>query len=127
LEGRAMTDTPSEEDFERAKRLARERARGLDSVCARVEERFGVQASLHSIYILPQRDVDFRAYVFFRTNDDLDRAEGTEVAQEIRDFVVTELERAGRGSKGEITVAFELDSDENVEANFEGDYLLRLR
>lgn len=122
-----MTKVPGEEDFERAKRLARERSRNLDAVCARVKERFGSRASLHSVYILPQRDVDFRAYVFFRTNDDLDRAEGTGVAQAIRDSVFTELERAGRGSRNEVTVAFEFDSDENVEANFEGDYLLRLR
>lgn len=127
LEGSAMSDIPSEEDFERAKRLARERSRNLDSVCARVKERFGGRIPLRNVYILPQRDVSFRTYIFFCTNDDLERAEGTGVAQEIRDFVYEELERVGCGERDKTTVAFEFDSDENVEVNFEGDYLLRLR
>jgi hypothetical protein len=50
------------------------------------------------------------------------------VTQEIEDFVYAELERAGRGGKGDIRVAFEFDSDENVNASFEGDYFnCRLR
>ena len=41
------------------------------------------------------------------------------------DFVYAALERAGRGKRPDISVAFEFDSDENVTANFEGDYFLR--
>ena len=122
-----MSNIPSDEDFERAKRLARERSRNLDDVCDRVREHFEGAAPLHSVYILPQRDVDFRAYVFFRTNADIERCEAAGLSREIRDQVYAELERAGRGRRDEIRVAFEFDSDENVNRNFEGDYLLRLR
>ena len=122
-----MTDIPSNEDFERAKRLARERSRSLDSVSFRVKERFGSKASVDCAYILPQRDVSFRAYIFFRTNGDLEKAADSGVTDDIGDFIYAELERVGRGTRGEITVAFEFDSDENVQEHFEGDYLLRLR
>ena len=122
-----MTNIPSDEDFERAKQLARERERNLDSVCDRVKERFKPQTPLRNLYILPQRDVNFRAYIFFRKHEDVEICDKNGVSQEIQDFVYAELERAGRGSSDEITVAFEFDSDENVEANFEGDYFLRLQ
>ena len=122
-----MTDVPSDADFERAKKLARERSRNLDSVCERVKERFKAHAPLYKVHILPQRDVDFRAYIFYRENGEIEMCEKNGVSQQIRDSIYAELERAGRGCRGEITVAFEFDSDENVEANFEGDYFLRLR
>ncbi len=122
-----MTKIPSEADFARAKRLAEERSRNLSLVSARVKQSFKDRCPLHNVYILPQRDVDFRAYVFFRTDRDLKECEAEGITQEIRDAIYSELERVGRGRRNEITVAFEFDSDENVEANFEGDYFLRLR
>jgi hypothetical protein len=127
MESSAMTGIPSDEDFARAKRLARERASGLDSVCERVIERFGESAPLHRVYILPQRDVDYRAYIFFREDKDVETCTRTGVAKEIQDFTCAELARVARGGRDEISVAFEFDSDENVARNFEGDYLLRLR
>lgn len=122
-----MSNIPSDADFERAKRLARERSRNLDGVCDRVKEHFKGTAPLHNVYILPQRDVDFRVYVFFRTDADIELCEVAGVSREIRDEVYAALERAGRGRRDDIKVAFEYDSDENVDRNFEGDYSLRLR
>ena len=59
-----MTNVPSDEDFERAKRLDREDSRGLEQVSENVTRRFKDRCPLHAFCILSQRDVDFRAYVF---------------------------------------------------------------
>lgn len=122
-----MNRVPSDEDFARADRLMAERDRNLDVVSTNVKKRFNNICPLHNFYILWQRDVDFRAYVFFKEDKDIEECKVKGVFNEITDFVYAELERAGRGKRGEIEVAFEIDSDENVTANFEGDYFLRLR
>ncbi len=122
-----MNSIPSDEDFARADRLMEERSRNLDKISESVKQRFTLICALHNCYILSQRDVDFRAYVFFEEDKDIKACENSGICQEIEDLVYAELERVGRGKKGDITVAFEFDSDENVTANFEGDYFLRLR
>ena len=55
---------------------------------------------------------------------DIAECEASGVNQMMRDFVYDGLEKCGRGKN---TVAFEFDSFENVEKNFEGNYFLRLR
>lgn len=99
----------------------------LDAVRDAVRREFGARCPLHEFFILDQRDVDFRAYVFFKRENDLTSSEGSGIREELVDFVYAELERVGRGKRGATRVAFEFDSDENVKANFEGDYFLRLR
>ena len=121
-----MTNIPSDEDFARANKLDDEEWRGLDAVNARVEKAFKHRCPLHYFYLMPQRQ-NFRAYVFFNQDKNIEECKSSGIAQEIIDFVYEELERAGRGKRDEIEVAFEFDSDENVTANFEGDYFLRLR
>lgn len=122
-----QNNIPTPEEFERASRIMREKSRNLDEVCNSVRDRFETLCPLHEFFILDQRDVDFRAYVFFKTNMQLKAAKSSSIKDEIKRFVYSELERLGRGKQGEIKVAFEFDSHENVEANFEGDYYLRLR
>lgn len=122
-----MTNIPSDEEFARAKRLMAKESRNLDRVSENVKKRFKMQCPLHNIYILSQRDVDFRTYVFFKEDKDIEACRRSGVVQDLIDSVYEELERAGRGKRGEITVDFEFDSDENVDRNFEGDYFLRLR
>ncbi len=58
---------------------------------------------------------------------DLEACKASGISQEMVDFVSLELERVGRGKPEGLKVAFEFDSDENVAANFEGNYFLRLR
>jgi hypothetical protein len=127
MEGSHRTWIPSNEDFERAKRLDRERSRNLDLVCENVKSSFMKKCALHNVYILSQQDVDFRAYVFFKKDKDVEECEANGTLQAIEDFIYAELDRVGRGKQGEITVAFEIDSDENVAANYGGHYYLRLR
>ncbi len=122
-----MTDIPSEEEFARAKRLMRSRFRGLDKVSELVKQRFKKIYPLHSFYIMPQRDVSFRAYVFFDRDEDIEACKSSGIVKEIIDAVYCELEYAERGKREEITVAFEFDSNENVARNYEGNYFLRLR
>ena len=105
----------------------REKSRNLDEVRNSVRDHFETLCTLHDFFILDQRDVDFRAYIFFETNVQVESAEKSSIKDEIKRFVYSELERLGRGKPGEIKVAFEFDSHENVETNFEGDYYLRLR
>ena len=121
-----MTNIPSDEEFARAHELDDEDWRGLNAVSERVEAAFKNRCPLHYFYLMPQRE-GFRAYVFFQRNKDVEECASNGTTQAIIDFVYEELERAGRGRRDEIEVAFEFDSDENVKANYEGDYFLRLR
>ena len=118
---------PSPEEFERASRKMEERSRGLEQVRTQVLAKYVTRGDLIDFYILDQIDVDFRAYVFFRRDNDIPVAHETGLVKEIVDFVFKALEDAGRGRRGEIETAFEFDSHEHVQAAFEGDYSLRLR
>lgn len=118
---------PTADEFRRASQFMAEQSRNLENVRAAVLSQFKGISPLYAFHILDQSDVDFRAYVFFVTNRDIEACQQSGISQQIEDCVYEELERAGRGRKGDIRVAFEFDSDENVIANYEGNYFLRLR
>ncbi|HEX4997174.1 MAG TPA: hypothetical protein VFY29_03045 [Terriglobia bacterium] len=120
-------NTPADEEFERASRLMEERARGLDQISEEALNYFRKRYSVCQVFVLDQIDVDFRAYVFFEKDKDVQESQRTGVQDEIAEFVLSALERAGRGKREDIRVAFEFDSDENVRRKFEGNYFLRLR
>ena len=122
-----MTSIPSEEEFARAKRLMEEDSRGLDEICSELTKLYRKEKWFYRVYILPQTDVNFRVYMFFKHNSDVDSCKVNGVTKAIEDAVYEKLERYGRGKRVEITVAFEWDSNENVRNNFEGNYFLRLR
>lgn len=125
--GTQMTKIPSDEAFARAKRQMAEDSRGLDAVCRAVNARFEDERWFHRVYVLPQRDVEFRAYVFFKSDAELQDPEAKVWRARIENAVREELERNGRGERDKVSVGFEYDSDENVDRNFDGDYLYRLR
>ena len=118
---------PSSEEFARASKHMEVRFRNLDNVCENVLHQYRSRCALHELWILPQRDVDFRVYVFFEKNKDIEVCQRNGIEQEIINAVYSELEAAGRGKQADLTVAFEFDSDENATMNFDGDYFLRLR
>ncbi len=120
-----MTNIPSDEEFARAEERDREAFRNVDRVCRNVEKQFRNKCPLHRVFILPQIDVNFRAYVFFKNDSDIDACVKDGTIFKIRDRIRVELERA-RGKKEAVTIAFEFDSDENVTRLFEGDYNSRL-
>jgi hypothetical protein len=118
---------PTAEEFARASSLSKEKSRNLDSVREEVLRHFMGSCPLHDFFILNQRDVDFRAYVFFKRDEDIRACKSSGIQDQIVGFVYSELERVGRGKNEQIKVAFEFDSDENVKNRFQGDYFLRLR
>lgn len=151
-----MSNIPSDEELERAEKLSMACWRNLNEVNDHVEQYLVSRYPLDYLHIAPEGDDYFRAQIFFKQEQDLKNcmAEGDlletmdevllffktqlegvptkEVSQavhDIIDFVYAELERADRGKRGDIRVAFELDSYENVKANphYHGDYFLRLR
>ena len=99
--------------------------RGLDGVAQRFQERFGSSSSLHHFEIIPQIDVDFRAYIFLVSNADLATCEADGTASRMKEFVREAVSLIHPSAAK--SVAFEMDSFENVRRNFEGNYFLRLR
>jgi len=122
-----MSKIPSDEELDRASKMMEQQFVNLDAVKNNVLERFKCKCPLYDFRILPQGDDGFRAYVFFETDLDVEECNTNGIVDELQAFVIKELERAGRWTKDETIVAFEIDSDENVTANYEGDYFLRLR
>ena len=118
---------PTDEALNRASKLMKEKATMLDTVRNKFRQHFEKICPLHEFFILDQRDVDFRAYIFFKTNEDIAACKRIGIHDQMIDFVYAELERVGRGNRQSIKVAVEFDSNENVEAYFERDYYLRLR
>lgn len=118
---------PTEEDFARARAKMRERERGLSEVRSRIVERFQ-REGLHEAFVFYSQSNDlFVAYLFYQRNEQIEAAEKSGLSAKIRQAVLEDLEQVGRGKQDAIKVNFEFDSHENVEANFEGDYYLRLR
>ncbi len=122
-----QNNIPSEEDFARARAAMRNRDRGLSDVRSRILGRFQ-NAGLHEAFVsFSPANNTFVAHLFYRRNDQIKEADESGLTSRIKDAVVEELESVGRGNRDAINVDFEFDSHENVEANYEGDYYLRLR
>lgn len=100
--------------------------RNLGRVADETKAQFGRRLPIHSVWVLDQRDVDFRAYIFLDRTSDLVLLKNSGTCHEIVDFVYEALERWDRGKRGDIVVAFEFDSDERVRDEYGGDYNLRM-
>ena len=118
---------PTEEEFERAEKADAERNRGLSPTRETVYEQFK-DRGLDEIILFYHSDIDeFIAYVSYKREKDIALAEESGLTAAIKDRIYEELEKHGRGSRNEITLTLDLDSYENVEKNYEGNYYLRLR
>ncbi len=118
---------PTDEDFRRASAEIDHEQRGLGEVRSALLKRFsddGLEQTL--IFYSPAKD-SFGAYLFFTNERVRAQAEKSGLVDVIKDSVLTQLERVGRGKLATLNVTFEIDTDENVQRNFEGDYYLRLR
>lgn len=127
LEGRQMSRIPTDEEFALAKRLMKERYRGLEQVSEHLKSYFIGRSPIHNVYVFCEGVAKFRVYIFFKADKDVLICKNNGTIQEMTDFIYKELDQAGRGSRNEVKVEFEFDSDENVTANYEGNYFLRLR
>lgn len=124
-----MSNIPSEEDFARAKRRMRERDRNIGHVNSALRKYFleVCPDNAHDSHVIAEEDSKFRAYIFYKKDEDVQMCKENGVSSQLRQFVYDELERQGRGSKTSVAVEFEFDSDENVQSSFDGDYFLRMR
>lgn len=118
---------PSQEDFKRASAVLKKRSRGLSEVRDRVLNEFNDRDVIHNLFIFDLAEHSFAVRVFFRWDHQIIELRESEFAEQLKDFTLDQLEIVGRGRRDDIHVAFEFDSYENVEKNYEGDYLLRLR
>jgi hypothetical protein len=93
------SNIPSEEDIARARAAMREQNRGLSEVCSRILKRFR-QAGLHEAFVMysPANDL-YVAHLFYRRNDQIGEAEASGLASRIKEAVVEELVRVGRGDR----------------------------
>lgn len=118
---------PSAADFARADAADAFRNRGLSEACERVHKQFEAQG-LHKIFLFYSPASDrFGAYLFYRRTQDIADAEKSGLTVQIREAVLFELARAGRGQGEAIAIDFEVDSHENVARDYRGDYFERLR
>jgi hypothetical protein len=118
---------PTEEDFAWADAAMRHRDRGLSEVRSIILNRF-VANGLHQVFILYSPDNDlFGAYLFFNNEDEQIASEQSGLTEQIQASVLDELERVGRGEKSALNVDFEIDNDDNVQREYDGDYYSRLR
>lgn len=100
--------------------------RGLEAVTSNVKRVFGGRCPLYYFAIIPEGDKRFRVFVFFDKDEDTELSQSQGIAEQIKDFVLEELERVGRGNRNELEVYFELDSHENVKKEYGGNYYLRM-
>ncbi len=69
--------------------------RGIGCGMCEYQQKFGSTFGFHRVYILPQRDVKFRAYVFFKTARDVIDSASNGARLAIENAVYNELEFAG--------------------------------
>lgn len=125
----AMSESqiPSKDDYARASAYMRSLDRGLSDTRDKVKERFK-DAGLYELFVFysPSKKV-FVAHVFFGVEEEKVLAEESGRIADIRSAILEELVRAGRGNRESIAIRMNVDTHENVVANFEGNYHLRLR
>jgi hypothetical protein len=128
MEGNKMSNIPSDEDFDRAKNYMRKIDRNIKQINKNVLQYFKKICPIHyhNFFLIAEDDIQFRAYIFYKKDKEIQEYENKGISQAIRDFIYNELERQGRGNREEIKVSFEFDSDENVKKSYDGDYFLRL-
>jgi hypothetical protein len=87
--------------------------------------RFEGACPLHKISILPQfMSADYRVYVFYEVDKDIESFKNNGLSEQIQEYVCSQLELQ-LGNK-DTTTEFEWDSWQNVEANYEGNFILRM-
>lgn len=125
-DGGAMRKIPSPEAIARARAKSAEATRNLGKVEYNLQLRFEKRCQIDIIEIYAGESANFRAYVFFDTDEHLEDNKRSGICQEIIDAAYEELERAGRGPRDQIEVVAEFESTENVRRNYGGSYQARM-
>ena len=119
-------DIPSEEEFTRASEILRERSYGLSELRDEVLTKFRDEF-IHEFFIFDVSDCSFKAYVFFQLEQQRKELIGTKFTFELEAYIYRQLEKFGRGKRENLQLEIEIDSHENVELKYGGDYFSRLR
>jgi hypothetical protein len=123
---RAAPQIPSEEKFARAHRKTQEEWRGVTEAHRKVWELFRYATELHEIYIWPHDDY-YGLLIFFKQDRDIEAAQASGLVQRMVEATRDQLRLTRAMTGNGPTVVAELDSDENVQRKFNGNYGSRLR
>lgn len=105
---------PSHEDFERASRYVAESHLHLARVAENVKSRFTSVSPIFATALFPDSEGDFRATIVYKKTKDISDCKCNGISEAIEDAFYEELERYGRGKRGDINVVFVFESDENI-------------
>lgn len=121
------SNIPTDEEFAKAQAAMQLLDSGLSEASSAILNRFG-GVGLHKVFIFysPANDL-FVAYLFFANAQRQAASENSDLLDQMKNSTLDELERAGRGKSSTLKVAFEIDTDENVQREFGGNYYERLR
>ncbi len=122
-----MTNEDLEAALKRADAADRHDYRGLREVTDNVHQSFKGRGGFFKINPFVHEDDEFHVFVFFNLDRNIEAAHESGLLAEIEDAIYEELEKVGRGTRDEISVQLEVDSDENVQRNYNGSYFNRLR
>ena len=124
-----MTDRSKEERIAAADAHMREVDRGMDQVEASAWRYFQSVCPFHSkkVFVIAVGMKKFGAIFFYDRDEHVRIYAANGVSQKLEDFVYSELERVGRGTRDDISVIVEFDSHESVLAKHGGNYHQRLR
>jgi hypothetical protein len=88
--------------------------RDLDKVERLFVAEFASLCPLTYFSLAPDRDNAFRAYIFFKTDADIERAQRTGLIDKMTGFIARSLEQFGRGRATETQIVLRLKSDESI-------------
>jgi hypothetical protein len=116
---------PTATEFEQASKLMERRHRNWSEIEAASRTELDKHFELHEFAIFPN-DCEFAAILFFETNALAQRAINDGAEDLARDILLNVI-KPFRADCANIEVLLEFDSHENVDANYQGNYFLRLR
>ena len=120
-----MPSVPTQEEFNQASAKMAYRDRNWVEISATARAKLADVFDLHEFAIFPN-GCEFAAILFLRTDEDVKRATESGGETKAREVLLNVI-RPFRQECAEIKILVELDSHENVIANYEGNYFNRLR
>jgi hypothetical protein len=110
----------------KAERAYEESMRNLDKVEAAFAAEFAPLSPLTYFSLAPDLNNGFRAYIFFKTDADIERAARIGLVDRMEQRIRGLLEEFGRGSSAQNQIVLRLKSDESIR-RVPGAYRFRLR
>lgn len=113
---------------EYTKRYIEKVTEGLGELNSRIEHRIKKFCSYDMFEIFPiGEDGQTTAFLFLKTDSDVDAARSTGVLDQVLETIYEEIENLGRGTRENVSVYLDVDSMENIDKNWNGDITWRTR